>query len=139
MEIENAAANERLRLEGAYADTGVTVKQFVHELKQLMWSKVGVIRQHRSLREALDQLNEPCPKAMVSGPNDLIKRLEYQNMRSVAQMVCRAALERTESRGSHCRRDYPEEDNQNWLKNIILRKSNSTSIIEKRLVRLDLI
>ena len=139
LEIKSAAENERLRLERAYADTGIDVKQLVHELKQLMWNKVGVIREKSDLQAALDQLNEPCPKAMVSGPYDLIKLLEYQNMRSVAQMVCRAALERTESRGSHCRSDYPEEDNQNWLKNIILRKSNFTSIIEKTLVSLELI
>ena len=139
MEINSTAENERFRLEQAYSDTGLHLKQLGHQLKQLMWRKVGVIRQKRSLQEALDQLREPCPKATVSSPKDLIKLLEYQNMRTVAKMVCRAAIERTESRGSHCRSDYPEEDNQNWLKNIVLRKSNSTATIEKKPVSLDLI
>ena len=137
--VKNAVMQERLRLEDLYADTGNNVKQLVGELKQLMWNKVGVIRQRRNLKEALDQLSQPGPQALVASPYGLIKFLEYQNMRSVAKMVCRAALERTESRGSHCRRDYPEEDNQNWLKNIVLRKNNATATTEKIQVRLDLI
>jgi succinate dehydrogenase/fumarate reductase flavoprotein subunit len=137
--VKNAVMEERLRLENIYAEAGNSVKQLVLELKQLMWHKVGVIRQKRTLQEALDQLREPCPKALVASPYDLIKFLEYQNMRSVAKMVCRAALERTESRGSHYRSDYPEVDNQNWVKNIVLGKNNSTSTTAKTWVSLDLI
>jgi succinate dehydrogenase/fumarate reductase flavoprotein subunit len=129
--IKGAVEEERFRLDRAYADTGIRVKQLVHEMKLLMWNKVGVIRQKSGLQEALNHLLEPCPKAIVSSPNDLIKLLEYQNMRSVAKIVCRAALGHTESRGSHFRSDYPEEDNQNWLKNIVLRKSNSDIVLEK--------
>ncbi len=139
LEIGSAAENERLRLGRAYAATGHRVKQMVHELKQLMWHKVGVIRQKGDLEEALERLRQPLSKAIVSSPGDLIKYLEYRNMRSVARLVCRAALERTESRGSHCRRDYPEEDNPNWLKNIMLRKGHSGIVLDKAPVSLDLI
>ena len=139
LEIERAVEKERHRLEGAYADTGIDVKQLVHELKQLMWDKVGVIRHKSSLQEALGKLRQPFSNAIVSRPDDLIKLLEYQSMRLVARMVCRAALERTESRGSHCRRDFPEEDNRNWLKNIVLRKSDSSTHLEKIPVILDLL
>jgi succinate dehydrogenase / fumarate reductase flavoprotein subunit len=36
-------------------------------------------------------------------------------MLDVAEMVARAALFRTESRGCHYREDFPEMDNQSWL------------------------
>jgi len=43
-------------------------------------------------------------------------------MRLVAEMVCRAALFRTESRGLHFCQDFPEEDNDNWSGNIEVAK-----------------
>ena len=38
----------------------------------------------------------------------------------ISRLVCLAALERTESRGAHYRLDFPEENNQEWLKNIVI-------------------
>lgn len=61
----------------------------------------------------------------VSTMADLIDRLEFQHMRRVAEMVCRAALRRAESRGSHFRRDHPAEDDRRWRKNIEIRKGSS--------------
>ena len=115
---------ERTRLEGAYSIEGVNAKQAVHELKRLMWRKASVVRNGCGLQEALDRLQAPGSRITVASPKDLIRLLEFQNMRCNAKMVCRAALERTESRGSHFRSDYPEENNHVWIKNIVLKKSN---------------
>jgi succinate dehydrogenase/fumarate reductase flavoprotein subunit len=136
---KNAFEKERSRLEGAYSNQGLSAKQLIYELKQMMWNKVGVIREESGLEEVLEHLREPLPRVAVSSPTDLIRLMEFQNMRCVAKMVCRAALERTESRGSHLRSDYPAEDNRLWLKNIVLRKSNSGVNVEANPVRLDLV
>ena len=37
-------------------------------------------------------------------------------------MFYRASLERTESRGFHLREDFPERDDERWLKWVIVRK-----------------
>jgi succinate dehydrogenase/fumarate reductase flavoprotein subunit len=136
---KNTFEKERSRLEGAFSNQGLSAKQLINELKQLMWDKAGVIRQESELGEALKRLREPWPRVAVSSPTDLMRLLEFQNMRCVAKLVCRAALERTESRGSHFRTDYPEEDNRIWLKNIVLRKSKTGINVEAKPVRLDLV
>jgi succinate dehydrogenase/fumarate reductase flavoprotein subunit len=135
----NAIEEERSRLEKAYADKALSIKQLMNELKVLMWENVGVIREKSGLVQALEYLRETLPRVAVSSPTDLIKLLELQNMRCVAKMVCRAALERTESRGSHFRSDYPAEDNRIWLKNIVLRKSATGIKLETKPVSLDLV
>jgi succinate dehydrogenase/fumarate reductase flavoprotein subunit len=134
---KNAYEDERCRLDGAFSRKGASVKPLIQELKQLMWTHAGVIRHESELKQALAQLQKELPDVAVTSPADLIRLLEFKNMRCVAQMVCRAALERTESRGSHYRSDYPAEDNRRWLANIVLRKSQSGVHIETTPVNME--
>ncbi len=129
---------EKSRLEGAFSVKGSNPKHMIQELKKLMWQKAGVIRKKNELEEALTRIQDAWPRASIVNPADLINQLEFENMRIVAEMVCSAALKRTESRGSHFRVDHPQEDNE-WLKNIVLRKGASGMEFEMRPVRLDLV
>jgi succinate dehydrogenase/fumarate reductase flavoprotein subunit len=51
-----------------------------------------------------------------------IEALEVQKMIDLAEMIAKAALMRKETRGHHFRSDYPEGDDQNWLKHILIGK-----------------
>jgi len=70
---------------------------------------------------------------------ELIRALELQNMLFAAEMVCRAALLRSESRGAHYRSDYPVENDKGWLKNIVISKPNDEISLQPVPVSMDFI
>ncbi len=97
------------------------LEELQQSLKRTMWDKVGVIRNGKSLEDAQREivaLREQLKRVSLIGSRHLHQALKLANMLTVSEMVCRAALTRTESRGAHYRTDYPEEDNQQWLKTI---------------------
>ncbi len=91
--------------------------------KETMWHNVGIIRNQKSLENALQEIRvlaERYKRISIGGPRELVRAIELGNMLTVSEIIARAALERTESRGAHYRSDYPDENNQDWLKNIAL-------------------
>jgi len=64
-----------------------------------------------------------------------IECLELENLLQVIELSARAALERTESRGVHYREDFPDVDNDGWLKEIILTAGESEPCVAHREVK----
>lgn len=50
---------------------------------------------------------------------DRISALELDNLMATAYATAKAAIERTESRGAHCREDYPKRDDEHWIKHTL--------------------
>lgn len=84
----------------------------------LMWEKVGIIRNGEILQEALAYLQKytDLQPTMRSG-------FELQNMLEISRLVADAAIVRQESRGAHYRSDYPERDDVRWHRHITFQKT----------------
>jgi len=100
-------------------------------VKTIMWNSAGPVRWEDSLKRGLNDLEklqeEDMPRLQASStrPLHLKEAIEAYHMAKVGEMIVRSALLRRESRGGgHFRRDYKEEDNKNWLRNIIIRNQN---------------
>ncbi|MFB2981295.1 succinate dehydrogenase/fumarate reductase flavoprotein subunit [Microseira sp. BLCC-F43] len=103
-------------------------QQRINQLRQAfqdcMTQHCGVFRTEASLREGLNQLQQLQQQYQQIYLDDkgklwnteIIEALELQNLMVVGQLIIASALNRTESRGAHCREDYPERDDGNFLK-----------------------
>ena len=51
--------------------------------------------------------------------------MNVRSILTVARLTCLSALARTESRGSHYRSDYPEPNDEEWTRNVLLQAESS--------------
>jgi len=92
----------------------ITPQECKPKLQEIMWDKVGIIRNENSLKEANQEV-EYLYNNLARG-DDLLAYYEINNMLTVARIIIQAALWRKESRGGHFRSDYPYRDDLRWLK-----------------------
>ncbi len=124
---------EKERLESFFSERGKDLGELRHELKDVMWRKVGIIRGKDGLKKALEEIKgigTSLKEVRIRDYRGLMRYLELEHMVLLSEMVCRSALLRTESRGAHYRSDYPDEDNDRWLKNIWIRKLGAAMKLE---------
>ena len=106
--------------------SGRRVSEIKAELGETMDSKVAVFRDEEGVASALEtvrRLKEEATSAYIDDRGtifnqDVLGALELQNMLDQAETTCMAALERKESRGAQFRTDFPERNDEEWLKHI---------------------
>ena len=104
-------------------DNGEDTAQIKRELQNCMQNYFGVFRDGEYMKKGRDELNAMRDRVANIAISDKSKAfntarmeaLELQNLFEVAEATAVAADERTESRGAHSRRDFPERDDKNWL------------------------
>ena len=108
--------------------TGETHARLRLELATLMDKKVGVYRDEPGLNEALQSLAELRRRYASVAVGDkgrvfnqaLEFALELGYMLDCAEAIVRSAVVRKESRGAQARSDYPERNDADWLKHILV-------------------
>jgi len=122
--MERESGPQQYELRDALADT--------------MQEKVGVFRSEDELRDAkaaVDDLRDRykgviCTDKGSTFNQALIHTIETGWLLDLADCMVTGAIDRTESRGAHSRIDYPERDDETWMKHTL-------SYLEDDQVRLD--
>jgi succinate dehydrogenase / fumarate reductase flavoprotein subunit len=129
LEDEQAMVDD---INGREKGSGRRVSEIKLELGQTMDSKVAVFRDEAGITEALEtvrRLKEEAKTAYIDDHGsvfnqDLMGAIELGYMLDVAECSCVGALERKESRGAQYRTDFPERNDEEWLKHINLGKTD---------------
>ncbi len=135
-EKEVAAEFERIRSSQGKTRPG--------ELRQIMqktmMADVGVFREEKGMKAALDTLRELKHRYNTDihiddkgqkFNTDLVEAWELGCLLDIAELTTISALNRTESRGGHSREDYPKRDDENWLVHSLLTKPASEEVYAK--------
>ena len=103
----------------------LTSDNLYEKLSMLMHKKVGIIRDNEGLLSAASQLKKiksELHNVAVNDLNNLIMLYQLENMITTSKMQIKSSLIRKESRGVYFRSDYPEKNDQEWLKNITIKQ-----------------
>ena len=103
---------------------GESVAGLRAELARIMEEHCSVFRNEDVLREGLEKviaLRERLQNAFIDDHSKVfntarIEAMELENLVDIGLATVTSALERRESRGAHSRIDYPDRDDQRWLK-----------------------
>lgn len=108
------------------------------QMQTTMMEKVGIYRNETDMKSAVEtvkELRERYQSVRVQDTSkqfntDLLELIELGNLLDLSLITAASALERQESRGAHSREDFPERDDQQWLK-------HSLAYLDGKDVRID--
>jgi succinate dehydrogenase / fumarate reductase flavoprotein subunit len=99
------------------------------EMQQVMTEHVSVFRQAPGLQAALSKIRDLKQRSGRLAIQDrgrcfnrnLLEAVELGHMLDLAEVITLGALHRQESRGAHWREDYPQRDDEKFLRHTLVR------------------
>lgn len=127
-ELDKAKAEEVEAFEKILAMNGTeNAYKLHHELGETMLKNVAIVRVNKDLAQCDLELQDllkrwdnigVADKGHWANQEALFVR-QLRNMIILARVICLAALNRNESRGAHYKPEFPERDDENFLKTTI--------------------
>lgn len=109
-------------------EKGLGVSEFEFKVRRIIDDYLSPPKNEAKLRMALSwiaRLRNDVDRLKVEDYHELGRALEIQFILDCAEITALASITRKESRWGiiHQRSDYPERDDENWLKHVIVRRS----------------
>jgi succinate dehydrogenase/fumarate reductase flavoprotein subunit len=95
-------------------------RNLLRDLKDVAWRYAGPVREEGPLNEGLNRLSALETKIERIYPDtlkDLFQKRDLENTALLLKALLKGSLLRQESRGSFYRKDFPNQDDPNWLQN----------------------
>jgi succinate dehydrogenase/fumarate reductase flavoprotein subunit len=103
-------------------------------VRTILLDSAGLYRERDGLvsgLEKLDALKGEIDRGLYAPDlREAVRALEADNMVTVARFIVRSALEREESRGAHQRLEFPERNDEQWLRHVALRPAGEGYRVE---------
>lgn len=121
------------------ANNSLSVSDLKKQLQLAMHQYVFVVRDRDGLEKAVQMIRAIKKEVFrLSVPEfrrfnlEWARAIEFALMVEVAEVIVESALAREESRGAHFRRDFPNEDNENWLKHTVAKLEEGQLRVDTR-------
>ena len=120
---DSIARLDRLR----YAKGDISTAELRDDMQHIMQKHCAVFREESILKEGISKLQKTWENKSHIKVNDtsmiwnsdLVETLEFENLISQAMVTIVSAENRTESRGAQARDDYPDRNDEDWMKHTL--------------------